>query len=172
MELRAESKFDFSALSHISKGELWSPWEVTWNHPESTKSSWQSLGCSRSQNEDALIHLEKPIYTTAIVASAAAKLLQLCPTLCDRIDGSECCIFYRSFWNGERRGLGHHVPVSLLRRSPGTSFPPVSLLCPLATVFSLLPLNWSSASRSLDSKPSVELLCLFLWWASQSIFSF
>lgn len=151
MELRAESKFDFFALSHISKGELWSPWEVTWNHPESTKSSWQSLRCSWSQNEDVLIHLEKPIYHS----------------------DSEYRIFYRKFWNGEKRGLGHHLPVSLLRRSPGTSFPPISLLCPPATVFSLLPLNWSSASQSLDSKPSIELLCpLFLCWASQSFFSF
>ena len=58
----------FACCPTFPRGELWSPWEVTWNHPEFTRSSWRSLRCSQSQNEEVLIHLQKPTYTTAIVS--------------------------------------------------------------------------------------------------------
>lgn len=152
MELRAESKFDFFALSHISKGELWSPWEVMWNHPESTKSSWQSLWCSWSQNEDVLIHLEKPIYHS----------------------DSECRIFYRKFWNGEKRGLGS------LKKVPRHIFP--SHLTPLPTGYYVLSpapqlvisfskpwlqaLNWASLSSflMLSSSELLQFLTPTITW--------
>lgn len=120
-----------------------------WNHPSPTKSSWQSLWCSWSQNEKMFSFIwEKPIYHS----------------------DSECCIFYRKFWNGEKRGLGHHVPVSL-KKVPRHIFP--SHLTPLPTGYCVLSpapqlvisfskpwlqaLNWASLSSFLMLSSS-ELL--------------
>ena len=55
------------------------PWEASWLEPK-----FRAIDCRRNQPLD----LSSPIILPPPAAAAAAKSLQLCPTLCDPIDGS------------------------------------------------------------------------------------